>query len=431
LLQSAITSVRNGRLEPIPVSKTRDEIEYLGESFNSMIQTLAESKHEITQHQTMLEHRIQQRTEELKAALLDAHAASEAKSQLLSDISREMRTPIDDIIGRIDVTLAGSFHGEQRENLQTTQRLAYSLRHLLNEILDLSKVEAGDKVLNKTAFNLHATLVDSVNSMEPMAARKGIALESSISPDIPAQAVGDSLRVRQIVSGLLSNAMKSAESGTVSFAAESAVDESRNITLRLCLRNSAQRDDRAGLEHAITKKLIELHAGEIRVKNDGACTEVQVTLRRGLTREPSGAAPEAPVRSAISALARSVSERPRVLVVEDNLVNQKVVLAVLGKRGFELDVANDGREALRKLEASDFDVVLMDVQMPVLDGLETTRIIRQDPRWRELPIIAMTAHAMNGDRERCLQAGMSAYISKPVHPSDLVDLVQQFLRTQV
>jgi CheY-like chemotaxis protein/HPt (histidine-containing phosphotransfer) domain-containing protein len=119
------------------------------------------------------------------------------------------------------------------------------------------------------------------------------------------------------------------------------------------------------------------------------------------------------------------------LLVEDNLVNQKVVMAILRKQGFNIDVANDGREALTKIEAGNYHLVLMDIQMPVLDGLETTRAIRRDPRWQSLPIIAMTAHAMNGDRERCLQAGMNAYISKPVQPAHLISMVETHLTSRV
>jgi len=135
-------------------------------------------------------------------------------------------------------------------------------------------------------------------------------------------------------------------------------------------------------------------------------------------------------RREITARQRAASE-VRVLLVEDNLVNQKVVMAILRKQGFQIDVANDGREALTKLEASgwNYALVLMDIQMPVLDGLETTRAIRRDPRWQNLPIIAMTAHAMNGDRERCLQAGMNAYISKPVQPAHLVSMVETHLNS--
>ena len=121
----------------------------------------------------------------------------------------------------------------------------------------------------------------------------------------------------------------------------------------------------------------------------------------------------------------------RILVVEDNLVNQKVVSAVLGRRGFAIEIANDGQEALAKLEGGAFDLILMDVQMPVLDGLETTRLIRQNEQWKFIPIVAMTAHAMVGDRERCLEAGMTAYVSKPVHPSHLVQIVEDHLLAEV
>ena len=139
------------------------------------------------------------------------------------------------------------------------------------------------------------------------------------------------------------------------------------------------------------------------------------------------------MRSTIPGSDRTTVEREpaRILVVEDNQVNQKVVSAVLGKRGFAIEIANDGQEALAKLERGDFDLILMDVQMPILDGLETTRLIRQNERWKFLPIVAMTAHAMSGDRERCLAAGMTGYISKPVHPSHLIRTVEEHLLAEV
>ena len=452
LLRTGITSVRNGRLQPVQVSNTGDEIEYLGESFNSMIQALSGSQEEVRQHQALLEQRIQQRTEELDASMRRAQAENDAKTEFLSGLSHQLRTPLSGIIGMIDVTLSSSLNSEQRDNLQTAQRSAYSLLHLLNEILDLSKVESGKMILERASFELHSLLSDSVQSIEPLAARKRVAVECTILPSVPVQAIGDPLRLRQIVSNLMSNAVKFTDHGSASLTADADVDESGNVTLKLCVRDSGPgidserlplifdkpsgamegvplSDGSAGLGLTITKKLVALHGGEIRVESEiGRGTTFHVALRSGIT-VPS--TPTPPAASEISALARSVNDRARVLVVEDNPVNQKVVIAVLRKRGFDIDLANDGREALRKLEASDFDVVLMDVQMPVLDGLETTRIIRQDPRWKDLPIIAMTAHAMNGDRERCLQAGMNGYISKPLHPSDLVDLIQQFLRAQV
>jgi CheY-like chemotaxis protein len=179
---------------------------------------------------------------------------------------------------------------------------------------------------------------------------------------------------------------------------------------------------------AITRSLTELHGGDIQVDSElGRGSTFTVTLRCeadagiGALQKTNmlEQAPSMPAPSGSSA---------RILVVEDNHVNQKVVTAVLRKRGFAIELANDGQEALHKLEHSAaFDLVLMDVQMPVLDGLEATRLIRKEPRWSALPIIAMTAHAMNGDKERCLEAGMNGYISKPVHPALLLSTVDEYL----
>lgn len=179
-----------------------------------------------------------------------------------------------------------------------------------------------------------------------------------------------------------------------------------------------------------------MYAGQIHVESQqGKGSVFTVTLPFDSAPVPSQTSPP-PVREGISATlmtARSAAaardSEARLLLVEDNPVNQKVVVAILGKKGYRIDIANHGREAIRKLEEADapYDVVLMDVQMPVLDGLETTRMLRRNPRWGELPIIAMTAHAMSGDRERCLEAGMSAYISKPVQPANLVSTVERYL----
>jgi CheY-like chemotaxis protein len=172
----------------------------------------------------------------------------------------------------------------------------------------------------------------------------------------------------------------------------------------------------------ITQKLVELHGGEIHVESKLGCgSTFIVTLPCSVV---AGQILE-PLRART---AHSGSGPGRLLVVEDNQVNQKVVTAVLRKRGFVIELANDGKEALQKLETSAaFDLILMDVQMPGLDGLEATRLIRKDERWKHLPIVAMTAHAMSGDKERCLAAGMNGYISKPVHPSHLLTTVDEFL----
>jgi CheY-like chemotaxis protein/HPt (histidine-containing phosphotransfer) domain-containing protein len=181
-----------------------------------------------------------------------------------------------------------------------------------------------------------------------------------------------------------------------------------------------------GLGLAITRRLVEIHGGEVRVDSQvGKGSTFRVTL----PCEVAAAAAGNMVPMQNEARGENLPPPPtaRLLLVEDNLVNQKVVLAILRKKGYRIDVANDGREALTKLDAADYDLVLMDVQMPVLDGLEATRLIRSERRWDRLPVVAMTAHAMNGDRERCLQAGMSGYISKPVQPAHLIATIERQL----
>ena len=449
LLQAGIMSVRNGRLEPIQVSKTGDEIEFVGESFNRMIEVLAESQQQIRQHQELLEQRIQERTEKLEETMHGAQAASEAKSEFLANISHELRTPMNGIIGMIDLTLETPLTGEQAENLKTAQRCAYSLLSLLNEVLDLSKIEAGKMTLEKIPFELRALLRDCVKSHETMAARKGVTMEGDISPNLPEHVIGDPLRIRQIVGNLLSNAAKFTEHGSVVLRADGSQNESGDLRLKLAVCDTgvgipsdkldqifdkftqadgsiSRKYGGTGLGLAITRKLVELHSGEIGVASEvGVGTTFQVTLSSGIS--VNHARRESAKGSQIAAPPPAIEDPARILVVEDNHVNQKVVSAVLRKHGFAVEIANDGREALSQLEAADFDLVLMDVQMPVLDGLEATGLIRQNARWNGLPIIAMTAHAMNGDRERCLAAGMDGYIAKPVHPTDLVQAIEQFL----
>jgi signal transduction histidine kinase/CheY-like chemotaxis protein/HPt (histidine-containing phosphotransfer) domain-containing protein len=448
LLQQGITSVREGHLVPIQVSRTGDEIEYLGESFNRMIETLAASQAEIRQHQELLEERIRQRTDELERAMHGALNASQAKSEFLANMSHELRTPMNGLLGMLDLALDGGATGEQRDQLETAQRCAYSLLALLNDILDLSKIEAGKMLLEKIPFDARAVIEDCVKSQAAKAAQKKIDLrfEPGVPPSV--SLLGDPLRIRQIATNLLSNAIKFTDRGkvVVTLGYSACVDGHVNIALEVSDTGLGIAPDKlptifekftqadgsitrkfggTGLGLAITRRLVDMHGGDIRVDSQvGRGSTFRVTLPCEATPIAAKApAPRKETRNEASP-SRAVT---RLLLVEDNLVNQTVVLAILKKKGYRIDVANDGREALDKLNAADYDLVLMDVQMPVLDGLETTRLIRREKRWDRLPIIAMTAHAMNGDRERCLQSGMTAYISKPVQPSHLISTIESQL----
>jgi signal transduction histidine kinase/DNA-binding response OmpR family regulator len=455
LLQAGITGVREGRFEPIQVSRTGDEIEYLGESFNRMIETLAASKEEIRQHQELLEHRIRQRTEELEKAMHAALAASQTKSEFLANMSHELRTPMNGLLGMLDLVLDSGLSGDQREQLETAQRCAYSLLALLNDILDLSKIEAGKMLLEKIPFNVAEVIQDCVKAQVVKASQKRIELRFESNASALVEVLGDPLRVRQIVANLVSNGIKFTDRGWVRVSLTSKILTDGRIELEIKVVDTGsgipadklptifekftQADGSitrkyggTGLGLAITRRLVQMQGGTVRVESQpGQGSTFTVTLI-------CDSAPERPLDTkpvaASSAISPAVATPgARLLLVEDNLVNQKVVLAILRKKGYQIDVANHGREALNKLDASDaaYNLILMDVQMPVLDGLEATRSIRRDPRWDAIPIIAMTAHAMNGDRERCLQAGMDAYISKPVQPAHLVSTIEKHLAAPV
>jgi signal transduction histidine kinase/CheY-like chemotaxis protein len=453
LLEAGITSVRKGHLVPIQVSRTGDEIEYLGESFNRMIEALAASQEEIRLHRELLEERIRQRTEELERAMHGALNASKAKSEFLANMSHELRTPMNGLLGMLDLALDGGIESEQKDQLETAQRCAYSLLALLNDILDLSKIEAGKMMLEKIPFEARSVVEDCVKSQAAKAAQKKIDLRFEASPGPHPNLLGDPLRVRQIVANLLSNAIKFTDHGSVlvrldlSPCVEGRLNATIQVTdtglgiphekLSTIFEKFTQADGSitrkyggTGLGLAITRRLVEIHGGDVRVDSQvGKGSTFRVTLPCEVSPGSTGSA--APKQKEMAGEALRPPRAARLLLVEDNLVNQKVVLAILRKKGYHIDVANDGREALTKLAASTpetaYDLVLMDVQMPVLDGLEATRLIRSEARWDQLPVVAMTAHAMNGDRERCLQAGMNAYISKPVQPAHLISTIERQL----
>lgn len=351
----------------------------------------------------------------------------------------------------LDLTLDSRLAAEQRDQVETAQRCAYSLLALLNDILDLSKIEAGKMLFERTPMDASSVVEDCVKAFVAKASQKGVQLRFERTAAGPIRVSGDPLRLRQIVTNLISNAVKFTDRGRVDVlmsSSPSASDSSR-VDVRVEVRDTGsgipsdklphifdkftQADSSitrkyggTGLGLAISRQLAELQGGKIQAESEWGHGSVFTLV---IPMEPCSQ-PEAELAVATPAKeTRREGSPARVLLVEDNVVNQKVVIAVLRKKGYHIDIAGDGKQALTLLEAaaSPYNVVLMDVQMPVMDGMEATRTLRRDRRWEKLPVIAMTAHAMNGDKERCLEAGMNAYIAKPVQPAHLISMIEKYL----
>jgi PAS domain S-box-containing protein len=392
--------------------------------------------------------RRKQAEEELVKAVAAAETANQSKGIFVANMSHEIRTPMNGIIGLTHLLLDDPDLGaRQRDYLQKVQSSSAALLSILNDILDYSKVEAGRLELEQIEFSLAEVLDNTVNLFAVPAHEKGLEIVLQIGAAVPPRLIGDPLRLGQVINNLVGNAVKFAERGEIHLQVEALAATPGEARLRFTVRDCGigmtaeqvahlfqpftQADGSitrkyggTGLGLTISQRMVEKMGGDIVVDSaPGQGSTFSFTLAFPVLAEAG-----MPVLPDSAPVDISALQGARILLVEDNAINQQVAREFLERSGLHAIVAENGAEALQALQQGSFDAVLMDLQMPVMDGIEASRRIRQDLRWRDLPIIAMTAAVMQKDLEACAAAGMNGHVGKPIQPDELRAALNRYIK---
>jgi signal transduction histidine kinase len=393
-----------------------------------------------------LEIRVRQRTEELSVALDKVKAAAETKNRFLANMSHEMRTPLNGIIGFVDLLVEEAVNYDTKEKLSLIKSSASSLSSIINDILDFSQIEAGSLNLEKRIFNLKKSLQDVVEFFAVQIKSGNKKLVTDFAENLPEELIGDSLRVRQILINLIGNAIKfTPAGGTITVGCDLFDKDPSQVTIRFTVADTgigmseeqmsrlfkpfSQADisntrkyGGTGLGLSITSQLVSLMEGLITLQSEehvGTTFDFMIPF----------ASPKSKEAFANQGSSTETQRAFKILVVEDNKINQKLIVSILEKNGMQVSIADNGQEALGLIPNEAFDMVLMDCQMPVLDGYEAAKAIRSnpDPKINKLPIIAVTANAMDSDLMKCKESQIDDVVSKPINKDLLFKTMEKYL----
>ena len=384
---------------------------------------------------------------DLEQARKVALASAEAKDQFLANMSHEIRTPLNAIKGFGRILLQTPLNSDQQKYASIISTASENLLNIVNDILDFSKIEAGNLVMKKKIFPLGKVLNEVELMFTPLAQEKELQLIFSLDPRMPDLIKSDPERIRQILVNLLSNAIKFTNSGTVSLSVKLAAERANRVKAQFLVRDTgvgipaekiniiferfeqldysfARQQGGTGLGLAITKKLVEAMGGTIQVQSEvpgGSEFDIELEFEK-IIRQPA----EKEILLPGHTTEKNTLTNARILVAEDNRMNQLLVKTMLEKHQVHIEIAENGEEVLKILREEKFDIILMDVQMPKTDGITATLLLRNEID-HTIPVIAMTAHVLPGEREKCIEAGMTDYLSKPLDEEELIATLKKYL----